>query len=463
MAGSRSAPIPLGMPISHGGYDPLRHHTAPGVLAVEPAVGTAAGDALAASTVVDLIRPYHGVLVHGDMNGDLGIAVSGGPPRPDLTMVSVAAALETAGRTVQVLDENAYAGPVPATARPPDLRMVKMQMATWRDDIRFVDQLRAAEPDIPVLMFGAVVSYLPGIDPSLAVRGDATRAVGDVFRSEKLSVGSAYRLFPLDLYLDERGLPLLHLQASRGCDRTCRYCPYIRIHGRWAGRRLDELADDIRQLDELGVHRIQFRDQDFPSDPEHAIEAARVIAEASQARMRWSVEGNLDRFTAPVVQALRDGGCDEIIVGIESTDPKVLRTARRRVLTDYEERIHAVVEAGLKVRGLFIVGLPEDDWARVEATVRTALDLPLHAAHFSVYSPLPGESFGTKDTVRVEDIEPSVNFYRHPTCEAMTQAEVRRAASLADRVLFAHRANDPSWRELLGQITHAAASPSTPD
>ncbi|MEU4565481.1 radical SAM protein [Micromonospora sp. NPDC023956] len=461
MAHSRSAQIPLGPPIPHGGYDPLRHHTAPGVLAVEPTVGPAAADLLAAAAVVELIRPYHGVLVHGDMNGDLGIAVSGGAPRPDLTMVSVAAALEAAGRTVRVRDENAHAGPAPAAARPPDLRMVKMQLATWRDDVRYVEQLRAAEPDVPVLMFGAVVTYLPGIDPGLAVRGDATRAVSDVLGSERLLVGAAYRLFPVDLYCDERGRPLLHLQASRGCDRTCRYCPYIRIHGRWSGRRLDELADDIRRLDDLGVHRIQFRDQDFPSDPGHAIEAAHVVAEASQNRMRWAVEGNLDRFTAPVLEALRTGGCDEIIIGIESTDPKVLRAARRRTLADLAERISAVVESGLNVRGLFIVGLPEDDWERLAATVRDALDLPLHAAHFSVYSPLPGESFGTRDTVRVEDIEPHVNFYRYPTCEAMTESEVRLAASLADRVFIAHRAGDPSWRELLAQITRAAAHSST--
>lgn len=78
-----------------------------------------------------------------------------------------------------------------------------------------------------------------------------------------------------------------------------------------------------------------------------------------------------------------------------------------------------------------MVGLPEDNWARVAATVCTALALPLHAAQFNVYSPLPGESFGTDHTVGVDDFVPNGNNYRYRTCRAMTAMEVRRAAALA--------------------------------
>jgi radical SAM superfamily enzyme YgiQ (UPF0313 family) len=428
------------------------------VLAVEPVVGPTASAALTAASVVELIRPYHGVVVHGDMSGDLGAAYQGDHPRPDLTMVSVAAALEAAGRRVQVRDDNAFTGSPPAApdAPQPDVRLVKLQLATWRDDLRHVDHLRAQDPAVPVVVFGAVTSYLPHLDPDLAVHGDATRAISELLGAEQLSVGRAYRLFPLDQYRDENGNRRVHLQASRGCNRTCRYCPYIRVQGRWAARTLPELAEDIRWLDELGVHRIQFRDQDFPSDPGHAVEAAGLIAESSGGRARWSVEGNLDRFTTEVVQALRECGCNEIIIGIESTDPHVLRAARRRVLTDSEERIHAIARAGVPVRGLFMVGLPEDNWARVAATVCTALALPLHAAQFNVYSPLPGESFGTDHTVGVDDFVPNGNNYRYRTCRAMTAMEVRLAAALAGQAFAAHRAGDPAWQASLDRITARA-------
>jgi radical SAM superfamily enzyme YgiQ (UPF0313 family) len=344
----------------------------------------------------------------------------------------------------------------------PDVRMVKVQLPTWRADLAEAEHWRATDPAVPVVLYGAVLSYLPDLDTSLVIRGDAPQAISGLAPAAQVRIGHAYRLFPLDRYRDATGTLTAHLQASRGCQRTCLYCPYIRITGRWSARDLDGLRDDLECLAAQGVDRIQFRDQDFASDPYHAMAVASIIATAGQGRLRWSVEGNLDRFTPPVLARMIEAGCDEVIVGLESSDPDVLRNARRRVLHDTEQLVQTIAAAGPRVRGLFMVGLPEDNWARVAATVRRAIDLPLHAAQFNVYAPLPGERFGPSRVVTVEDFVPNSNNYRYRTCDGMSAMEVRLAAGLAARVFAAHRAGDPGWTELLDQIDRRAGHGGQP-
>lgn len=444
-----------------GGFEPQRLHTAPGVLSVPPRVGAAAAVAIARARTVELVRLWHGVTVHGDMSGDFGAAYDGDVPRPDLTAVGVAAALEAAGKTVHVRDENATGGPAAAAPVPADVRLLKVQLATWRADLAAAAELRAADPATPVVLYGATVSHLDDVDLDLAVVGDAVRALTDQLEVVEPRIGHAYRLFPLDRYRDEKGRVRVHLQASRGCDRTCLYCPYIRVHGRWSARSLAGLGDDVAALVALGVEVVQFRDQDFASESEHAVAAAGAIGDAARGRISWVVEGNLDRFAPDVVARLAANGCVEVIVGIESVDPVVLRTARRRVLGDTPERVAAVRRSGVPVRGLFMVGLPGDDWDRVLATVTCAIDLELDGAQFNVYSPLPGERFGNVETARPADFVENGNNFRYRTCAAMSAMDVRLAAAWATRAVTLERAGDPEGATYLGRIAARAAARRT--
>ncbi len=435
--------VHLGLP-TVAGFGRLVTHTAPGILTQESTVDAEVADALRAAATVELVRPYHGVVVHGDMSGDLGAAYPEAP-RPDLTAVTTAAVLSAAGRRVVVRDLNATRqqyDPAPA-----DVRLVKIQLATWEADLEFAGGLAAADPATPVALFGATVGHLPDAADHRAVRGDAPTAIAALFDVGDIHIGRAYELFPLSHYRSGSGPIRVHLQASRGCNRTCRYCPYIRTLGRWSGREPDAIGQDAARLVELGVTEIQFRDQDFASDRDHAVEVARAVGRAGRGVLRWSVEGNLDRMSPEVLRALRDGGASEVIVGIESVDRAVLRSARRRVPADLASMIAEVRAADLRVRGLFMIGLPEDSWERLLATVTMAIDLDLDAAQFNAYSPLPGERFGNSETATVHDFVPFGNDFRYRTCEHMSQQEVRFGRALATAAFEAHRAGDSSLRD----------------
>lgn len=443
----------IGISPVNGGFGSFALHSAPGVLSVTPRLTSSASEALLSADTIALWRPFHKVVVHGDMSGDLGSVFPNDIPRPDLTMISVAAVLEAAGKIVDVWDQNATrSSELPIFQFSVDAVLVKVQLATWRDDLRSIAILRQTL-DIPIILFGSVVSYLIEPDRETAVLGDAVRALTELFHIDRFVVGKAYRLFPIGQYKDASGDSRAHLQGSRGCARTCRYCPYIRVHGRWAGRDLEDLANDLAAIKGLGFKVIQFRDQDFASDATHAMAVSNLVRKIGNGEFNWTAEGNLDLFTPEVVHAMKSGGCNEVVVGIESTDPDVLRGARRRRLTDLEERVRSIVQTGVAVRGLFIVGLPSDDRRRFAATVRSAIALPLLSAHFSVYYPLPAEEFGADHLVEVDDFErDGNNLYRYQTCAALLPNEVRDMASSAETAFQLNRIGDPRWRDIICAI-----------
>jgi radical SAM family protein len=441
-AGRRRRQLPI-----VAGFDQLRAHTAPGVLVQNPELTGDAEELLRNAKTVEIFRPYHGVTVHGDMSGDLGAAYPQDTPRPDLTMVMVAAVLQAAGREVTVRDDNAAAARSAEPQGRPDVRLVKAQLATWEADLQTVRRMRADDPRVPIVVFGGVVSHLAAQETGPSILGDAPNALATLFGVDDVSLGAAYRLLPLERFRTPAGALRVHLQGSRGCNRTCMYCPYIRTLGRWAGRSPAAFRSDVADLVAAGVTEIQFRDQDFASDTEHAIGIARAMGEVAQGRVGWSVEGNLDQFTPELLDAMKEGGADEVIVGIESVDPAVLRNARRKVVTDTTERLEMVVRHGLKARGLFMLGLPEDSWERAGATLAFALGLPIHAAQFNVYSPLPGESFGIDRVATIHDFRPLTNDFSHATCATMTQKEVRLAAAWATHIFAADRAGRPAVRD----------------
>jgi Radical SAM superfamily len=439
------------------GFTGLRLHTASGVLGQQPGLDPLLVESLQSAGTVEIVRPFHGVAVHGDMAGDLGAVYRGDAPRPDLTMVTVAAVLRAANKRVLVRDLNAT---TEQSSTPPGnagLRVVKVQLPTWERDLRFAREMQAASPDTPVAVMGAVVAHLPDADGVRTVTGEPATACAAALGVEDVAIGAAYASFPLHCYRAFDGDIRVHLASSRGCDRTCRYCPYIRTFGRWAARSIGGFRADVASLLDLGVRRVQLRDQDFPSDPEHAEQVCRVIADVAGERIGWTVEGNLDRFTPRLLAAMRSAGVEEMIFGLESADETVLRSARRRVLRDTTDLLALANRWVPRLRGLFVIGLPEDSWRRVLATVEMAIRLDIAAAQFNPYAPLPGERFGNAETATVADYVPLTNDFRYRTCAAMSQKEVRLAARLAARAFAADRAGAASSRdEYLARIRQRA-------
>lgn len=127
----------------------------------------------------------------------------------------------------------------------------------------------------------------------------------------------------------KRRLPVYH---ARGCFKPCTYCPYVLATGRrLQSRTVARTVEEWRfQCARHRPRRVVFRDPVFGIQPEASIELLEQIAAlpASQ-RAPLEIETRADLLDEPLARALKDAGCVEVKLGVETYDPGRLEQTRR--------------------------------------------------------------------------------------------------------------------------------------
>ena len=191
----------------------------------------------------------------------------------------------------------------------------------------------------------------------------------------------------------------LILQLTLGCSwNRCTYCAMYRTK-EYRVRPLDEVRAEIREVAPLSRHhrRVFLADGDALAAPDDILLA--VLAEIRE-RMPWiqrvGIYGEsrsiLDKGTERLTK-LREAGLGIVYFGVESGDDVTLRqvkkgATRRRQL----EACHAVLESGMKLSAMVLLGLAGVEGAERHA-VATGTFLaeasPTYAAALT-FTPVPG-------------------------------------------------------------------------
>jgi radical SAM superfamily enzyme YgiQ (UPF0313 family) len=92
-----------------------------------------------------------------------------------------------------------------------------------------------------------------------------------------------------------------------------------------------------------------------------------------------------------VLQAMADAGCWQVDYGIESGNQKVLNSISKGLTLDLVRRVTRMTRnAGIRMRGFFMLGLPGESEETMRQTIEFAKELNLAAAVFHVTTPFPG-------------------------------------------------------------------------
>ena len=206
-------------------------------------------------------------------------------------------------------------------------------------------------------------------------------------RWDLFPVGS-YRYFPI-----LRRSPFVTVLSTRGCPYGCIYCPYTSNQGpKYRYRSPENVVDELTLLKEkYKVNAVQFRDPTFTIRKDRTVEICRGIVERN-LRLEWGCETRVDCLTEDLIDTMVEAGLKGVNIGIESTDPDVIRNVKRGWVDP--KRIEAMVrhmhDRGVRVSGFFIIGLPGETLASVQRTLDFALSIPLTYAEFKIATPFPG-------------------------------------------------------------------------
>lgn len=200
-----------------------------------------------------------------------------------------------------------------------------------------------------------------------------------------------YDLFPQNVKQSLRAnYPLL---TSRGCVYDCTFCSVPEISGKGFRKRSPKsVIDELRWAQEkYGATAFEIVDDVFNLDMRRCKEICCALIEAKLG-MSWSCPNGLrvDRVDRELAELMFKSGCHSVNVGVESADPYVLAAVKKgETIQDIERGIRIFKEAGMRVIGYFIIGLPGDSLKLQERSVEFAKRVGIDA-HFNMLVPYPG-------------------------------------------------------------------------
>jgi magnesium-protoporphyrin IX monomethyl ester (oxidative) cyclase len=348
----------------------------------------------------------------------------------------IAAALEKMGREAVILDEPCFLYKQGAeellrrirAARPDAVGVALTSSSTVCWAYEFLNQLKRALPETPMAAGGLHATLLPeetlaaGFD--FTVIGDGERTFPDLLShiesgrpphgikglawkapgGETVNTGPAYiedldsLPFPANKYFVERSGEKtevnLSIILSRGCFRACTFCVERRLNRGVRFRSADNVMAEIADAwERRRITNIHFLDSSFLEEKSRVAELCRRMSEFGRtARFQWKCFARVDHLDPELLAAMKDAGCEDIYVGMESASDETLGKIRKKITVRENERaVELCLNAGIRPHGYLVVGFP---WENESHFAANAAFRDRHGARldtlFFVPVPYPG-------------------------------------------------------------------------
>jgi radical SAM superfamily enzyme YgiQ (UPF0313 family) len=336
--------------------------------------------------------------------------------QPHLGLISLIAVAETGGHQGMLydpklalvrgdlrLDESLYQEMACAiVGRSPDLVGMTTLGCNFICTAKVASYVRMMEPELPIVLggphatildrpilerfaqFDAVVrgeaeeTLLPLLEalPSRAfhgLRGVTYRHGAEVvsgpgaplIRDLDVLPRPAYHCYPIQ----ELDLPVLRVEAGRGCPFNCTFCSTASFFGR--KYRLKSAERLCAELDHLsaayGTTHFALTHDLFTVS---RVKVREFCDAVSGRGYTWTCSARMDCVDADLLQVMYDSGCRSIYYGVESGSQRMQRVAEKRLdLGLFTPILDATRRVGMAATVSFITGYPEEDESDQAATL----------------------------------------------------------------------------------------------
>jgi magnesium-protoporphyrin IX monomethyl ester (oxidative) cyclase len=204
---------------------------------------------------------------------------------------------------------------------------------------------------------------------------------------EKYSVGKLNNF----IYVNKGKKKIRQMFTSRGCVYSCAFCV---VHKNRKYRTISpaRVVDEMEHLvKEYDVGYVFIMDSLFIADKKRVQKICEEMVRRG-VDIKWGCEGHVNIIDENMLGWMEKAGCYEIHFGIESGVQRLLDNVNKgTTLENIEKKVKMVKKvSGIKVSGLFMLGLPGETIEDTRTTIEYARRLPLDFAQFSITVPYPG-------------------------------------------------------------------------
>jgi radical SAM superfamily enzyme YgiQ (UPF0313 family) len=359
---------------------------------------------------------------------------------PPLGLASMAAYLEQAGTSADIID---------CYARPDSDRVIRDYLlgekpafiglscttSSFLDGVRIAEMARQTLPGIRNVFGGPHVSALkerllvdyPVLDFIVVGEGEETLTElvqcsgeepalvkGLIYRDGKSGEpcfsgfrekGVVLDELPFPAYEKLKGFPDSYMLpifnyprtpntsciSSRGCPYSCSYCDRSVFRRSFRYNSAEYLYEHLRYLRErFGIRHINFYDDQFTFNRQRVEEFTSMMIERPLG-MTFNCAVRAEHIDAGLLKRMREAGCWMMSLGIETGDEQLL--ARHRQNPDLEhlaQKIRMIKSAGIRTKGLLMMGLPGETEESIRRSMDYVFSLPIDDFNLAKFTPFPG-------------------------------------------------------------------------
>ena len=307
--------------------------------------------------------------------------------------------------------------------------------STFLDGIRLAKIAKSIKPDIKVVFGGAHVSALKESiiadfkDIDYIVVGEGEQTLTELLNTDDLEdlskisnivfknnsgqvVFTGYRKELLDLdslpfpayeeldgYPEKYKLPIFNYPktphssciSSRGCPYSCSYCDRSVFRKSFRFNSAQYLFDHFKYLKKhFGIKHVNFYDDQFTFHKKRVIKFCDLMI-SSKLKMSFNCAARAEHLDLDLVTAMKKAGCWMISLGIETGDESLLAQHRQNAdLKMLKEKILLIKNAGIRVKGLLMMGLPGETKESILKSKNYVYSLPLDDFNLAKFTPFPG-------------------------------------------------------------------------
>ena len=299
---------------------------------------------------------------------------------------------------------------------------------------RTAEALKAAKPGLPVILGGVhptsiwnrILTNYPAVDMIVVGEGEPTLqdlAQNDYIPSESIR-GLAFRDtsgevryggprelmqdldqlpfpaydklqgfpmdYPLPIFNYPRG-PATSFISSRGCPYACSYCDRSVFRSTFRYHSAAYVVEQLQWLkNTYGIRHVNIYDDNFLLLRERVQEFCELKLK-SGLKTTFNCCGRVDRLDPELLRLMKQAGCWQIAIGVESGDEELMSAHRmNNNLETTRQVVRWINEAGIRVKGLFMIGIPGETERTIRSTISFAIENGFTEANLTKFTPFPG-------------------------------------------------------------------------
>ena len=187
--------------------------------------------------------------------------------------------------------------------------------------------------------------------------------------------------------------PYAAIYTSLGCPYKCTFCcinaPFGKSTIRYRSPKI--VVDEIELLNKkYGIKNIKFIDEMFVLHESHYMAIVDLIIERNLELNIWCY-ARVDTVKEATLAKMKRAGINWLALGIESANPNVRDGASKKMrVDDITNVVRQIQEAGIRVIGNYIFGLPDDTSESMRQTLDMAKELNCEFANMYCAMAYPG-------------------------------------------------------------------------